>query len=824
MSEDDIECSLQDLLVRVKSYHPSADEDLIQRAYRFAEKVHQGQVRRSGEPYIAHPLAAAHLLAELEMDEVAIAACLLHDTIEDCAMSEQKRLQDLQVELEEARRERQWDQEAELRQKIATLQQEIETSKARMAQELMAQFGLQIRDLVEGVTRLSEIHFRRGEEEADSESWQHERIGQRIQAETIRKMCVATAKDLRVLIIKLADRLHNMRTLDALPPAKRRRSAHETELIYARLAHRLGIWRLKWELEDLSLKYLQPEVYESLRRRVAQTHEERMEEVERAVQRVREAMADAGIECEVSGRPKHLYSIYHKMLSQGIDFEDIYDLVAIRVIVNTINECYEALGIIHSLWNHLPEHFADYISWPKPNGYKSIHTKVQVPNRGPMEVQIRTWAMHKEAEQGVAAHWRYKADGKIDPGFADRLSSLWQLLNSANNSPDEFWAALGEDQWDREVYVLTPMGDVVDLPQGATPVDFAYRIHTEVGHSCVGAKVNRRMVPLDTVLRSGDIVEIICQKNKGPSRDWLQFVRTAEARSRIKSYLKKQHWEEHLQAGRQAVEREAQRLRIDLEDLYKEDQELHLEHFKGDPHFEYEEVLLRVARRLSFATEDNLLAAIGYGEVSAENVVNRIRQEVEATRQRFGKPVPLASPPVETAPLAPRRMKVSVSAGDVGDVYFRRSKCCLPMPGDAIIGYITRGKGITIHRSNCRNLVHHRRQEPGRVVELEWTPRGDLLYDVPLTIRANDRLGLLSEITTIISNNGINMTSAQGSISPRQHIATFHFVLEFLDSQEMEKLVKELSRFPPVISVDVRGQRVYPADAAPPPDRVEQPE
>jgi len=727
--------------------------------------------------------------------------------------------------LEEAQRQRDRDRKAHLREEIMTLERAIETAKARMAQELMAQFGPQIRDLVGGVTRLSEIHLRRGrEDETDPEAWQPEQMGRRVQAETWRKMFMATAKDLRVLIIKLADRLHNMRTLDALPPAKQKRIAHETELIYARLAHRLGIWRLKWELEDLALKYLQPEAYEYLRQRVAQTQEERMAEVEQAVQRVREAMADAGIECDVSGRPKHLYSIYHKMLSQGIDFEEIYDLVAIRVIVNTITECYEALGIVHSLWPHLQEHFADYISRSKPNGYQSIHTKVQVPNHGPMEVQIRTWQMHQEAEHGVAAHWRYKADGKIDPSFADRLSALQRLLNSASDSPDEFWAALQDETWEQEIYVLTPQGDVIDLPQGATPVDFAYRIHTEVGHSCLGAKVNRRLVPLDTELKSGDIVEILCQKNKGPSRDWLRFVRTAAARSRIKSYFKKQHREENLQGGRQALEREAQRLQVPLEDLFQEDRELHLEHFKGDPHFEYQEVLLRVARRLSFTSEEDLLAAVGYGEISAEHVVNRIRQEVEATRQRFGKPAPLALLPPDTAPAAPRRMKVSVSAGNVGDVYFRRSKCCWPMPGDAITGYITRGKGITIHRSNCPNLAHHRQREPDRIVELEWTPREDLLYDVPLTIRANDRLGLLNEITNVISNNGINLTSARGSTSPRQHIATFHFILECLDRQEVETLVQELSRLPSVVSIDVRGQRVYQADGRTPPARSDLPE
>jgi len=813
----ELEASLERLIKRVAQYDAQAQGELLRGAFRYAEEIHRGQVRKSGDPYISHPLAVAHILADLEMDEEAIAAGLLHDVIEDCAEEDQGQLEELQQALDQARRDRRREDAAPLREEIKEVDQRIERRKAEVVAELTARFGPEVTHLVEGVTRLSGLRFRRQEEEEGEESEgarraRQEEIQRAMQSENLRRMFMATAKDLRVLVIKLADRLHNLQTLGFLSPRQRERIARESELIYARLAHRLGIWRIKWEMEDLAFKHLHPQEYEDLVRQVARTREQRLAQLNEAVARLKKALAKVGIVCDVQGRPKHLYSIYQKMMRQEVDFENIYDLSAIRVLVYTEQECYEALGVVHSLWQHLPEHFADYISRPKPNGYQSLHTKVQVPHQGPMEVQIRTWYMHRIAEHGVAAHWRYKAEGPLTTGL-NRLSSLRQLLDSASDesSPDEdFLTTVLRDLWAREVFVLTPKGEVIDLPMGATPVDFAYRIHTEVGHTCKGAKVHKRLVPLDYQLQNGDIVEIICHPHTGPSRDWLRFVRTGQARSRIKAYLRRQHREERLQSGRQALEREAQRLQVNLPELFREDRTLYQNRFKSDPSFTYETVLERIADRLGFSSEEDLLVAIGNRTVSAEHIVHRVGQEVQETRQRYGE-VEAGIEVPEVAPVAPRRMKVAVSAGGVDDVYFRRSKCCLPIPGDHITGYITRGKGVTIHRSDCANLKYLREHDAERIVAMEWTDAEELLYDVPLNLRGNDRIGLLNDITTVISNNGLNIVSINQPRVPHSHIATIRIVLEVVDRAEMETLVRELSRIGGIVAIDVRGQRLYEA-------------
>lgn len=818
MTRAELEASLERLIKRVGQYHAPFREELLRGAFQYADGIHQDQVRASGDPYISHPLAVAHILADLETDEETIAAGLLHDVIEDCAKEEQERLEELQQALEQARQERRRKDAALLREKIKEAEQRIEQRKAEVVAELTARFSSEVTHLVEGVTRLSGLRFRRQEDEEEGEESEgmrqarSEEVQRALQAENLRRMFMATARDLRVLVIKLSDRLHNLQTLSFLPPAKRERIARESELIYARLAHRLGIWRLKWEMEDLAFKYLHPREYEEVAQRVARTREQRLAQLNEAVAQVKEALAKAGIVCDVQGRPKHLYSIYQKMMRQEIDFEDIYDLSAIRVIVHTEHECYEALWVVHSLWPHLPEHFADYISRPKPNGYQSLHTKVMVPHQGPMEVQIRTWKMHRVAEHGVAAHWRYKAEEPLATGL-NRLSSFRQLLDSASEETsldEDFLSTVLRDLWEQEVFVLTPKGEVIDLPMGATPVDFAYRIHTEVGHTCKGAKVNKRLVPLDYQLQNGDIVEILCHPHTGPSRDWLRFVKTGQARSRIKAYLRRQHREERLQSGRRALEREALRLQVDLSELFREDRTLYQNHSKSDPSFTYETVLERVAKRLGFPSEEDLLVAIGNRTVSAEHVVHRLRQEVQETRQRYGKVEEEIEVP-EAAPIAPRRMKVAVSAGGVDHVYFRRSKCCLPIPGDHITGYITRGQGVTIHRNDCPNLKYLREHDLERIVELEWTDAEELLYDVPLNLRGNDRIGLLNDITTVISNNGLNIVSLNQPRVPHSHIATIRIVLEVLDRAEMETLVGELSRIRGIVAIDVRGQRLYEA-------------
>ncbi|MEW5933319.1 MAG: bifunctional (p)ppGpp synthetase/guanosine-3',5'-bis(diphosphate) 3'-pyrophosphohydrolase, partial [Bacillota bacterium] len=551
------------LVERLTAYYPGADLDLVEKAYRFALQAHEGQRRASGECYIFHPLAVALLLTELEMDPVGIAAALLHDVAEDTGVT--------------------------------------------LAQ-IESRFGKQVADLVDGVTKLGRLGFASARE---------------AQAENLRKMILAMAQDLRVVIIKLADRLHNMRTLGYLPPEKQRKIADETLEIYAPLAHRLGVWRFKWELEDLSFRYRDPERYRQLVGRVARRREEREAQLARVIEVLRERLAAAGIRADIQGRAKHLWSIHRKMVEQGRDLSDIYDLIAVRVIVDTVPDCYAALGVVHSLWKPVPARFKDFISVPKPNMYQSLHTTVIGPTGEPFEVQIRTWEMHRTAEYGVAAHWRYKEGGRAgDRRFEEKLSWLRQLLEWSRDLRDaqEFMDSLRIDIFSDQVFVFTPKGDVIDLPAGATPLDFAYRVHTEVGHSCVGAKVNGRIVPLDHTLENGDIVEILTSRHsRGPSPDWLQMVRTSGARSKIRAWFKKQRREENIASGRESLDRELRALGLDAREVR--------------PAW-----LDELATELNFPAGDDLLAAIGYGAVSAQRVATRLGE-------RLGRPAPGAPAP-----------------------------------------------------------------------------------------------------------------------------------------------------------------------------------
>ncbi|NUQ01498.1 MAG: bifunctional (p)ppGpp synthetase/guanosine-3',5'-bis(diphosphate) 3'-pyrophosphohydrolase, partial [Armatimonadetes bacterium] len=638
-----------------------------------------------------------------------------------------------------------------------------------------------------------------------------------------RRMVVAAAKDLRVLIIKLADRLHNMQTLYAKRRPKQIKIARETEVIYAKLADRLGIWRIKWEMEDLAFRYLEPEAYFEIERRVAKTRDERMAEIDAAVGRIRKALGEEGVEAEVYGRPKHLYSIYNKMRRQGIDFDEIYDLEAIRIITDTVWHCYKALYIVHSLWPHQPEHFADYISNPKANGYRSIHTKVVVPGHGPMEIQIRTADMHRQAEYGVAAHWRYKDEGGVDETFAHKLTMLRKLFDMARESgpvslPDqdgksaeeveEFLQEVQSSLWDEEVFVFSPKGEVIDLPKGATVVDFAYRIHTEIGHTCIGARVNRRMVPLDFQLHNGDQVEIIRQRNTGPSRDWLKFVQTAAARNRIRQYFRQKERDTLIERGQQALEQEAERQRVDLKELYRRDRELPAAHRRRHHDQPVEELLTRVARRRSYNTDDDLLTAIGDGVISAEGVVRQMVLDIEEASRAAGLARPLEPEPSDVID-EPRR-EASASIQGITNLMMRRSKCCLPLPGDEIVGYITRGAGIAIHRVDCANVRHLKEKEADRVVPLNWEQTEHMLYDVPIEIRANDRIGLLRDLTQLMSDVGVNILKIN-TISPRlhkagtDHLATIRMSLELVDRTQLEQLIR---RMPPlgVVKVTLRGQ------------------
>ncbi len=643
---------------------------MVQRAYERAAVAHTGQRRLSGEDYVQHPLEVASILADLTLDGSSIAAALLHDTVEDTPLT-----------LDEIRKE----------------------------------FGPDVAHLVEGVTKLSRISFR---------------SAQQIQAENIRKMLLAMAEDLRVVLIKLADRLHNMRTLDPLPEVKRRRIAKETLDIYAPLAHRLGIGQIKWELEDLAFRHLEPEAYAEVVSRVARKRQER----ERLVSDLREILGreleKIDMPAEITGRPKHMYSIHQKMSRDEKDFSQIYDLLAIRVLVDSVKDCYGVLGVVHSLWKPLPGRFKDFIAMPKSNGYQSLHTTVISHSGEPIEIQIRTFEMHRVAEFGVAAHWAYKEgdDGPID----QKLSWLRLLMEWQKEVVDaeSFVDAVRVDLFQDEVFVFSPKGDVYNLPKGSTPVDFAYRVHTEVGHRCLGGKVNGRMVPLDYELKNGEIVEILTSKAPhGPSRDWLNFVKSASARERIRKWFKSQAREENVAKGRDLLEKELHRMhRLTLAQL---------------PEGKLEEM----ARAAHFQSADDFLAAIGYGDVSPHSVVMRMALS-PAGDDDILRSIPLL-PQVRPSP----RVLVRGERG----VLTRLAPCCQPVPGDAIIGYTTRGKGVTVHRRDCVNAVNA--QEEARVVPVDWDSEAGVLFPVAIKIEAWDRTGLLRDITTVIAENRVNMSS-----------------------------------------------------------------
>ncbi len=643
---------------------------MVQRAYERAAVAHTGQRRLSGEDYVQHPLEVASILADLTLDGSSIAAALLHDTVEDTPLT-----------LDEIRKE----------------------------------FGPDVAHLVEGVTKLSRISFR---------------SAQQIQAENIRKMLLAMAEDLRVVLIKLADRLHNMRTLDPLPEVKRRRIAKETLDIYAPLAHRLGIGQVKWELEDLAFRHLEPEAYAEVVSRVARKRQER----ERLVSDLREILGreleKIDMPAEITGRPKHMYSIHQKMSRDEKDFSQIYDLLAIRVLVDSVKDCYGVLGVVHSLWKPLPGRFKDFIAMPKSNGYQSLHTTVISHSGEPIEIQIRTFEMHRVAEFGVAAHWAYKEgdDGPID----QKLSWLRLLMEWQKEVVDaeSFVDAVRVDLFQDEVFVFSPKGDVYNLPKGSTPVDFAYRVHTEVGHRCLGGKVNGRMVPLDYELKNGEIVEILTSKAPhGPSRDWLNFVKSASARERIRKWFKSQAREENVAKGRDLLEKELHRMhRLTLAQL---------------PEGKLEEM----ARAAHFQSADDFLAAIGYGDVSPHSVVMRMALS-PAGDDDILRSIPLL-PQVRPSP----RVLVRGERG----VLTRLAPCCQPVPGDAIIGYTTRGKGVTVHRRDCVNAVNA--QEEARVVPVDWDSEAGVLFPVAIKIEAWDRTGLLRDITTVIAENRVNMSS-----------------------------------------------------------------
>jgi len=699
------------LLERVKRIRPTADLELIEHAYHFADWAHSGQTRLSGEPYITHPWNVALIVADMGLDDPSIAAALLHDVVED-------------TEVE-----------------MATIVQE---------------FGEEVARLVEGVTKLRRLQFHTFRQE---------------QVENLRKVLVAMAQDVRVILIKLADRLHNLRTLDSLPEEKRKATALETLQIYAPIAHRLGIWRIKWELEDLAFKHLDPVAYRELARKVEKKRSERVHLIEKAIQQLQRALAEAGLEATVQGRPKHLWSIYQKMQREGVDIDRIYDLIALRVIVNTEAECYLALGVVHKLWAPLPGMFTDYIAKPKPNGYQSLHTKVVGPDGEIMEVQIRTWEMHRNAEYGIAAHWRYKEVGDEPQRKTDALDQVLAWLrelmemNRDIRDASEFTRSVIGDLFRDQVFVFTPKGDVIDLPKGSTPIDFAYRIHTEIGHRCIGAKVNGKLVPLDYQLQTGDVVEIITSKHpKGPSPDWLRFVKTSLARNRIKRYLKEQSYAENLQRGRELLAEALEKAGLSLGEV--------LESGKLD----------ELAKAYQLQNANDLLAAIGWGSVSVQSVVNKLKPPAPKPRVTVVNPTEAVTLPVRK-----------------GTLLYRLAKCCTPVPNDPIVGYISRGRGIIVHRTDCRNIIRLQEAEPERIVALDWGFPLSEPVTARLRVVAYDRIGLLSDVSNAISSKGVSIISNR-SIT-KDGLAYFDLGIIVPDAKTLQSVIESIQRLTDVVQV-----------------------
>ncbi len=709
------------VLSRITDSVAQEDRVLIERAYEVAERAHAGQTRASGEPYIVHSLAVALMLADLHLDPATIAAGLLHDVPEDTSVT---------------------------------------------VDQVREMFGPEVASLVDGVTKLGQIDRLSAEGRASIEEQR---------AESLRKMFLAMVHDVRVVLIKLVDRLHNMRTLGALPEEKRRRIAQETLDIFAPLANRLGFWQLKWELEDLSFRYLDPEMYHEIAERIAERRGDRERQIAQIAATLKERLREAGIEAVVDGRPKHIYSIYRKMQRKGLDFDQIYDVQGVRVIVDTVTDCYASLGVVHSLWTPIPGEFDDYIATPKDNMYQSLHTAVVGPDGKPLEVQIRTHEMHRTAEYGIAAHWRYKEGSKQrDIAFEKKIAWLRSLMEWRQEvaSASEFLDSMKTDVFQDRVYVFTPKGEVIDLPAGSTPIDFAYHIHSEIGDRCRGAKVNGRLVSLDYQLRTGDQVEIITAKRGGPSRDWLNphlgYVKTSRAQQKIRQWFKKQDRAENIAQGRAIVERELKRL--GLEDVNLE----------------------QLGRALQYDKVDDFFAAVGYGDVSIQNLTTKaleIEREIAAE---------LPLPP--TTPSRPPRVTTSeITVTGVGNLLTSLAKCCNPLPGDEIVGYITRGRGVTIHRRDCPNVLARTDRE--RLIQVDWGTAKRQTYPVKIEVSAYDRGGLLRDIAAVVADEKANMSAVNARTDKRDNMAIFTATLEIEDIDQLSRILTRIYRLPNVLEV-----------------------
>jgi GTP diphosphokinase / guanosine-3',5'-bis(diphosphate) 3'-diphosphatase len=723
---------LEPMLRTVRSTHPKADLSVIERAYATAERAHEGQLRKSGDPYITHPLAVTTILAELGMDPATLAAALLHDTVED--------------------------------------------TEYRL-EALTRDFGDEIAMLVDGVTKLDKVTY-----------------GEAAQAETVRKMVVAMARDIRVLVIKLADRLHNARTWRYVSEATAKRKARETLEIYAPLAHRLGMNTIKWELEDLSFAILYPKVYDEIVRLVAERAPARDEYLAGVRDVVTADLAKARIKAVVTGRPKHYYSVYQKMIVRGRDFEEIYDLVAVRVLVDSVRDCYAVLGALHARWNPVPGRFKDYIAMPKFNMYQSLHTTVIGPQGRPVEIQIRTQTMHRRSEYGVAAHWKYKEDApkdasgaqtgkKHDSGQVNDMAWLRQLLEwqRETSDPGEFLDSLRFEIGAGEVYVFTPKGSVIALPSGSTSVDFAYAVHTEVGHHCIGGRVNGRLVPLESPLENGDVVEILTSKadGAGPSRDWLTFVRSPRARNKIRQWFSKERRDEAIDDGKDAIAKAMRKQGLPLQRLMTHD------------------TLTGLASELRYPDISSLYAAVGDGHVSAQHVVGRL---VTSLGGEEGASEDLAEATTPSGALhRPRSSDSGVVVVGTADVWIKLARCCTPVPGDPIIGFVTRGSGVSVHRSDCTN-AESLLSQPERLVDVEWAPSAASVFLVQLQVEALDRSRLLSDVTRVLSDQHVNILSASVHTS-RDRVALSRFTFEMGDPGHLDHVISAVRKIDGVFDV-----------------------
>ncbi|MCM3568433.1 bifunctional (p)ppGpp synthetase/guanosine-3',5'-bis(diphosphate) 3'-pyrophosphohydrolase [Neobacillus mesonae] len=712
---------------KTRNYLNEEHVALVKKAYEYADYAHRDQYRKSGEPYIIHPIQVAGILADLEMDPATLAAGFLHDVVEDTNVS----LQDLEEE-----------------------------------------FNAEVAMLVDGVTKLGKIKYKSHEEQ---------------QAENHRKMFVAMAQDIRVILIKLADRLHNMRTLKHLPVEKQRRISNETLEIFAPLAHRLGISTIKWELEDTALRYLNPQQYYRIVNLMKKKRAEREQYLDDVIDVVRDRLKDVTIKAEISGRPKHIYSIYRKMALQNKQFNEIYDLLAVRIVVNSIKDCYAVLGIIHTCWKPMPGRFKDYIAMPKPNMYQSLHTTVIGPKGDPLEVQIRTSEMHRIAEFGVAAHWAYKEGKTVNDSstFEQKLTWFREILefqNDATNA-EEFMESLKIDLFSDMVFVFTPKGDVIEMPSGSVPIDFAYRIHSEIGNKTIGAKVNGKMVTLDYQLKTGDIVEILTSKHSyGPSQDWLKLAQTSQAKNKIRAFFKKQRREENVIKGKELVEREIRNMEFDIKEILTVDN------------------LKKVAEKFNFTNEEDMYAAVGYNGVTALQVANRLTEKWRKKRdQEQSESITQAVADLKSFPKTKKR-ESGVRVQGIDNLLIRLSKCCNPVPGDEIVGYITKGRGVSVHRADCTNIDSNDAQS--RLIQVEWESslNDRKEYNVDIEISGFDRRGLLNEVLQAVNETKTNISAVTGK-TDRNKMVTIIMSIAIHNVAHLHKVVDRIKQIPDIYSV-----------------------